>query len=763
MAKDEACRKVQEGKVDRRAPRCARAPGVLARAAFGAACAIMFGAAPAAPATLRDPGDLAAIKSRGELVIVTRNSPTTTFIGRSGQTVGFEHDLATAFAHDLGVKPRFIEVDSVEAMLDDLDRGEADLAAGSITKTAKLEKQFRFGPTYAHVYQELVCNPGHKPTTVSALAKVRTVVVPADTSHATRLPELRRKYPHVDLHWRVVKGASTEQLLEEVAEGLADCTVTDSNVFAINRSYHPRLEVMLKLSSPQPLAWPMPKRAHALADAATHWLAKFKKDGKLTKLKARYFKFLKPRTFVDKQTLAERVRKIYPRYAADFAQAASQYDLNPWLLAAQAYEESHWDADAEGPNGARGMMMLTQPTARKVHAPSRLSPAENIMGGAKYMRLIEDRFPAAVKPPDRHYLALAAYNIGYVHVADAMQLAKRLGGNPDLWTDVAKTLPLLTEPRYYETLKHGYAPGIRAVQYVHRIRGDADIIRHAMVSPNRHPPRADQRHHAGAAPPTRACPESRVNEREWTCGPQRGWSQRRNAPPATPSVVRQRVDDRTPQRAGVGVASTDQFVECALQGGEVANLACEQLPVALGKRAGRGAGVRPVEGQQGRDFVEREPERLGALDEAHAPDSIGGITPLAAEGPGRLGQQAAALVVPDGLDIDAGGLGEPADRKRSGHRWNLTPYPGTECRIAPESWRARRCTPMLRNVPAFPATSRAVSRDGGCGACRSRCWSPTARCGKAAPGTCGWPWSRSPSWAQVAWSTSGAADAPTAT
>lgn len=150
------------------------------------------------------------------------------------------------------------------------------------------------------------------------------------------------------------------------------------------------------------------------------------------------------------------------------------------MLAAQAYEESHWDPDATGPGGARGIMMLTLPTARAVHASSRLSPEQSIMGGAKYMRHIEQELPAAVKPPDRHYLALAAYNIGYDHLEDAMQLAKRLGGDPYLWNDVEKTLPLLTEPRYYDTLKHGYAPGIRAVQYVHRIRGDADIIRHAM-------------------------------------------------------------------------------------------------------------------------------------------------------------------------------------------------------------------------------------------------------------------------------------------
>ncbi|MGH8111912.1 MAG: transglycosylase SLT domain-containing protein [Rhodanobacteraceae bacterium] len=151
---------------------------------------------------------------------------------------------------------------------------------------------------------------------------------------------------------------------------------------------------------------------------------------------------------------------------------------------------SRWKPDANATAGARGIMMLTRPTARAVHAPSRLSAEQSITGGAKYMRRIEQELPAAVKPPDRHYLALAAYNIGYVHLADAMQLTKRLGRNPDLWTEVEKTLPLLTERRYYDTLKQGYAPGIRAVRYVHRIRGDADIIRHVVAASRRSERRA---------------------------------------------------------------------------------------------------------------------------------------------------------------------------------------------------------------------------------------------------------------------------------
>ncbi|MGH8190318.1 MAG: transporter substrate-binding domain-containing protein, partial [Rhodanobacteraceae bacterium] len=357
-------------------------------------CAMLLVACNTSASGLYAPGTLAAIKSRGELVIVTRNAPTTTFFDRSGHRTGFEHDLATSFAQYLGVKPRFLYVKSVHAMLAAVRDGRADLAAGAITRTTAREKRFRFGPTYAHVSQELVCNATHKPTTIGALAEVKRIVVPADSSYAERLAALKRKYPDVHLRWQTVRDVSTQQLLAEVADGLAGCTVTDSDVFAIDRSYHPRLQTMLKLSKPQPLAWPMPKDAHALAAAAARWLAAFKKSGKLKALKARYFQFLKPQTFADKKALVESVRKIYPRYAADFARAAKKYDLNKWLLAAQAYQESHWNPDAVSPTGVRGIMMLTQPAAHAVHATDPVSAAQSIMGGAQYMRDLERKLPA---------------------------------------------------------------------------------------------------------------------------------------------------------------------------------------------------------------------------------------------------------------------------------------------------------------------------------------------------------------------------------
>ncbi len=50
-------------------------------------------------------------------------------------------------------------------------------------------------------------------------------------------------------------------------------------------------------------------------------------------------------------------------------------------------------------------------------------------------------------------LLLAGYNIGYFHLRDAMQLARRKGRKPNRWVDVKKMLPKLMRKRYYRTVK----------------------------------------------------------------------------------------------------------------------------------------------------------------------------------------------------------------------------------------------------------------------------------------------------------------------
>jgi membrane-bound lytic murein transglycosylase F len=83
---------------------------------------------------------------------------------------------------------------------------------------------------------------------------------------------------------------------------------------------------------------------------------------------------------------------------------------------------------------------------------------------------MHERLGNSVPEPDRTYMALAAYNIGWGHLEDARALAKRMDKDSDSWQDVSSTLPLLRQKKYYRSLPHGYARGTEPVRYVNRIK-----------------------------------------------------------------------------------------------------------------------------------------------------------------------------------------------------------------------------------------------------------------------------------------------------
>jgi membrane-bound lytic murein transglycosylase F len=124
------------------------------------------------------------------------------------------------------------------------------------------------------------------------------------------------------------------------------------------------------------------------------------------------------------------------------------------------------------------MMMLTLVTAKAMGVKNRLNPYQSIRGGAAYLKRMLSRLPDAIVPKERAWFALAAYNIGWGHLQDAMKLADRLGLSPYRWDSLRTVLPKLSEPRYYQTLRYGYARGREPVLYVARIQNYYQMLLH---------------------------------------------------------------------------------------------------------------------------------------------------------------------------------------------------------------------------------------------------------------------------------------------
>ena len=416
---------------------------------------------------------LKQILNDGELVVATRNAPTTYFEGRDGLS-GFEYELILAFAEHLGVKPRFVVKDNLGEILPLLAQGEVDIVAAGLTRTEERDDYFLFGSTYQIVRQQVVCRRGGKrPQKIEDLEGIE-LVVPAHSSYVERLTYLKRHHPY--LAWRADEQLNTENILEEVWRKRIDCTVADSNIVDINRRYYPELSVQFDISEPEILAWVLPADADGLQDAVDDWFELIEEDGTLGQLQEKYYGFIEVFDYVDIKTYKRRIYKVLPSYRKYFKAAAKHYKFDWTLLAAMSYQESHWNPRARSPTGVRGIMMLTLNTANEVGVQSRFDVEQNIWGGARYLKRMYNRLPDSITDPDRTYMALAAYNVGYGHLLDARELAVRLGKNPDSWSDLAEVLPLLSRKQYYKTLKYGYARGYEPVAYVQRIRDYQDIL-----------------------------------------------------------------------------------------------------------------------------------------------------------------------------------------------------------------------------------------------------------------------------------------------
>ena len=98
------------------------------------------------------------------------------------------------------------------------------------------------------------------------------------------------------------------------------------------------------------------------------------------------------------------------RLARTIHTAAQQHHLSPALLWAVIKAESNFDPAAISRRGALGLMQLMPSTAAFVKVNDPFNPADNIRGGAQYLRYLLNRFN------DNLPLALAAYNAGEGHV-----------------------------------------------------------------------------------------------------------------------------------------------------------------------------------------------------------------------------------------------------------------------------------------------------------------------------------------------------------
>jgi membrane-bound lytic murein transglycosylase F len=412
-------------------------------------------------------GDLVAIRERQVLRVLTKNTSATYFMHR-GEQKGFEYELVRELADSLGLRLQIIVPPRGDLLVPWLLEGRGDLIAAAMTVTPERERDVRFSHPYRDEIEQVVQRTAEPALQEPQDLAGRTVVVRRSSSYRAALEELRKT-----VDFNIVDAPEemeTEELIAGVAEGVFDLTVADRSIFEIERQYRNDIRAALTIGEPGRLAWAVRKDNENFLLEVNLFLDQH--------YRGTLFNILENRYFGDSRRLVRRVQpnptgkaRLSP-YDHLFKQHGKKQKLDWRLLAAQAYQESRFDPEAESWAGAVGVMQVMPETAQELGITGDLTdPAVGIDAGARYLRRLIDQFDERrLAPAERLRFALGAYNAGRGHVLDARRIARSTGRDPDRWFGhVEDAILLLKKPKYAAVARFGYCRGDQPRNYVRDI------------------------------------------------------------------------------------------------------------------------------------------------------------------------------------------------------------------------------------------------------------------------------------------------------
>ncbi|MDR3324305.1 MAG: membrane-bound lytic murein transglycosylase MltF [Zoogloeaceae bacterium] len=431
------------------------------------ALALLLAACEPAPLAFPAPGQ--------ELVVLTHAGPLTYEAGAENEPVtGLDYDLMRLFAAELNVPVRFVVVPRHEIQ-ERLRRHEGHLAAGWLTPDEADPAAFKFSAPYLESRDVLVRHEAALPIRALENLAHKTVVASQGSPQYYALLALQAENPV--LRAEAYPSETPLDLLEAVARREVDVALVDKSILDMGLNFYPMLEPGLEIGAAHPIVWMFPADGSPeLYARAQKFIEDIRQQPTLTRLYDRYLGHVERLTQIDIVTFIERLDTLLPKYRPLFKEAQVQTDIDWRLLAAIAYQESHWNPLNTSPTGVRGMMMLTGDTADRLGVKNRLDPKESILGGARYVAFLKNGIPESTPEPDRTWQALAAYNIGPGHFNAARAIARQTGADGDSWFEMKKVLPLLARPQYYARLKSGRARGGEAVIMAENVRLFYDIL-----------------------------------------------------------------------------------------------------------------------------------------------------------------------------------------------------------------------------------------------------------------------------------------------
>lgn len=424
--------------------------------------------------------DLDDIQNRDTLIAIIDNSSTSYFIYK-GRPMGFEYELLQLFCQEIGLHLKLELRKDLDEAFDLLQTGGGDLLAYNLSVTKERKEKVSFTRPHNQVRQVLIQKlpENWRQKTMDEVEKSlirnpidligKEVHVRKGSAHQSRLKNLAQEIGGDIVIIESPGETDFEELIEQVALGNIAYTVADEDLAMIAKSYFPEIDIQTAVSFPQQIAWATRKNSPQLLQELNGWIGKIKKKPEYYVIYNRYFKSYRP-AVASSNYLVNHSRQGRISQYDDLFRRESRHLAWDWrLLAAQAYKESQFDANAESWAGALGLMQLLPETARQFGTEKPLHPAENVKASVRYLKWLDNYWTELVADEEeRRKFVLASYNVGQGHVMDAYRLAEKYEQSAPSWTVVSDYLRKKSDPAFFTdpVVRYGYCRGSEPVNYV---------------------------------------------------------------------------------------------------------------------------------------------------------------------------------------------------------------------------------------------------------------------------------------------------------
>ncbi len=429
------------------------------------------------PVTVNEPveKDFAEIKRNGVLRMITSYSSGSYFLYK-GIQVGFEYELLKAFTKENDLALEVVITAPDESPYDLLNSGRGDIIAANYTITPERKQVVKFTRPYNLVDQLVVVSDdlGFTPESISEMEGI-PISVRRNSSYYVRLKELKNEGFPININI-VPEDMDTESVLFQVADGEYQATVADNNIYDAASKYMNGLVKGPLIAESDTIAWAVRKNAPDLEHQLNKFLYKHfrfnengvpKRSAFLNVLRKKYFESGNQiADYFSPNYQGEQFGTISP-YDNMIKEVAEEFDLDWVMMTAVAAQESKFNPTSVSWAGAVGIMQVL-PRYSEISSDSLYIPEVNIREGAKILSSHLKHY-SYLDSTNQWSFALAAYNAGSGHLADARRLTIDQNKNPNEWEHVSESLLKLMQRKYYQHARYGFCRGIETVRYVNEI------------------------------------------------------------------------------------------------------------------------------------------------------------------------------------------------------------------------------------------------------------------------------------------------------